>query len=57
MEKISSLFLGPTKRTEHFVYRHSGHLVPISLDPVPAHQFPVRDQKTVFWAEEMQGRP
>lgn len=57
MEKIWSLYLGASKKTELFVYRHLGTLVPILLDPVPVHQFPVRDQKMVSWVEEMQGRP
>ena len=40
-----------------FVHRHLGHLLFILLNLVPAHQFSVRDQKTVCWAEETQGRP
>jgi hypothetical protein len=65
MEKISSPFLGPSKRTAVLVHRHSnhhfhrhlGHPPLIFLDPVPAHQFPVQDQKMAYWAEETQGGP
>jgi hypothetical protein len=69
MEKISSPFLGPSKQTavvvhrhfnRHFSrhsHRHLGHLPLIFLDPVPAHQFPVQDQKMACWAEETQEGP
>lgn len=69
MEKIPGPFLGPSKRTvvlvrrhsnrhsNHHFHRHLGHLPLIFLDPVPAHQFLVQDQKMACWAEETQGGP